>query len=250
MVSALNAADHHALDQFTLDEGVDHQDGQDGHDGDGHTGGFGGQSLGCQHGRLVGQVRGLQELDGVHQLLQVDLDGIELGIGDVVKTAGPVVPVAQSGEQTDGGHDGLGQRNHNAGVDPHIIGAVDPGGFDDGVGDIGIEVVADHQDIHAAHQGAGENVGPDGVLHMEESRPDDVAGGHTAVEQNGEELIFRVSGDGFLYNMVRIMIGTLLWINEGKIEKGSIPSILEAKDRLKAGKTAPACGLYLNKVFY
>ncbi len=70
------------------------------------------------------------------------------------------------------------------------------------------------------------------------------------VEQNGEELIFRVSGDGFLYNMVRIMIGTLLWINEGKIEKGSIPSILEAKDRLKAGKTAPACGLYLNKVFY
>ena len=71
-----------------------------------------------------------------------------------------------------------------------------------------------------------------------------------SVEQNGEELIFRVSGDGFLYNMVRIMIGTLLWINEGKIERGSIPSILDAKDRLKAGKTAPACGLYLNKVFY
>ena len=50
--------------------------------------------------------------------------------------------------------------------------------------------------------------------------------------------------------MVRIMIGTLLWINEGKIERGSIPQILEEKNRLKAGKTAPACGLYLNKVFY
>jgi tRNA pseudouridine38-40 synthase len=59
-----------------------------------------------------------------------------------------------------------------------------------------------------------------------------------------------VKGDGFLYNMVRIMVGTLIYINEGKISEGSIPRILEAKDRNKAGKTAVPCGLYLNKVFY
>lgn len=71
-----------------------------------------------------------------------------------------------------------------------------------------------------------------------------------SAEQNGTEVLLRVSGDGFLYNMVRIMVGTLLWINEGKIEKDTIPQIIEEKNRLKAGKTAPACGLYLNKVFY
>ncbi len=61
---------------------------------------------------------------------------------------------------------------------------------------------------------------------------------------------FKVSGDGFLYNMVRIMVGTLLYINEGKIEKGAIPILLEQKDRTKGGVTVPPDGLYLNKVFY
>ncbi|MBE6837958.1 MAG: tRNA pseudouridine(38-40) synthase TruA [Ruminococcus sp.] len=70
------------------------------------------------------------------------------------------------------------------------------------------------------------------------------------VEQNGTEVIMRVSGDGFLYNMVRIMVGTLLWINEGKIPAGTLADIIESKDRGRAGKTALACGLYLNKVFY
>lgn len=59
-----------------------------------------------------------------------------------------------------------------------------------------------------------------------------------------------VKGDGFLYNMVRIMVGTLIFINENKLEADSIPKILEAKDRNLAGKTIGAQGLYLNKVFY
>lgn len=70
------------------------------------------------------------------------------------------------------------------------------------------------------------------------------------VTRDGDEVIFKVCGDGFLYNMVRIAVGTLLDISRGKLECGSIPKIIESKDRSKAGVTAPACGLYLNKVFY
>lgn len=70
------------------------------------------------------------------------------------------------------------------------------------------------------------------------------------VERHGDIVIFRVEADGFLYNMVRIMVGTLININEGKIEQGSIPSIIASKDRQKAGKTQVPDGLYLNKVRY
>lgn len=59
-----------------------------------------------------------------------------------------------------------------------------------------------------------------------------------------------VSGDGFLYNMVRIMVGTLLFINEGKILPDAISGILEDRNRVSAGKTAPPHGLYLKKVYY
>ncbi len=72
----------------------------------------------------------------------------------------------------------------------------------------------------------------------------------SGVERDGDYVIFRVTGDGFLYNMVRIMVGTLIYISEGKIEKGTIPHIIESKNRLLAGKTASPEGLYLNKVFY
>ena len=70
------------------------------------------------------------------------------------------------------------------------------------------------------------------------------------VIRNGDLVEIRVSGNGFLYNMVRIIVGTLLDIQKGKIEKGSIPKIIEGCDRENAGVTAPAHGLYLNKVFY
>ena len=71
-----------------------------------------------------------------------------------------------------------------------------------------------------------------------------------SVRREGDLVIFSVTGDGFLYNMVRIMVGTLLYINSGKIEKDTIPQIIESKDRTKAGITARPEGLYLNKVFY
>ncbi len=70
------------------------------------------------------------------------------------------------------------------------------------------------------------------------------------VFREGECIVFLVEADGFLYNMVRIMAGTLLAIETGQREPGSIPAILEARDRNAAGKTAPACGLYLHRVFY
>ena len=50
--------------------------------------------------------------------------------------------------------------------------------------------------------------------------------------------------------MIRIIVGTLLDINEGRLDPDSIPDILAAKDRLAAGRTAMAHGLYLNRVFY
>jgi tRNA pseudouridine38-40 synthase len=66
----------------------------------------------------------------------------------------------------------------------------------------------------------------------------------------GEELEFRIVGNGFLYNMVRIIVGTLLEIGQGKKLPEDIFSILEARDRGAAGKTAPAHGLYLWNVVY
>ena len=70
------------------------------------------------------------------------------------------------------------------------------------------------------------------------------------VFREGDAVIFLVEADGFLYNMVRIMAGTLLAIERGTREDGSIPAILDAKDRHAAGQTAPACGLYLHRVYY
>ncbi|MGN1095886.1 MAG: tRNA pseudouridine(38-40) synthase TruA [Eubacteriales bacterium] len=58
-----------------------------------------------------------------------------------------------------------------------------------------------------------------------------------------------VAADGFLYNMVRIIVGTLVYVSEGKIPEDGIKSILLSGDRKNAGKTAPADGLYLNRVF-
>ena len=71
-----------------------------------------------------------------------------------------------------------------------------------------------------------------------------------SVERRGDEILFHVTADGFLYNMVRIMVGTLADLSLGKIPPGTIPSILVSRDRERAGVTAPPQGLYLNKVFY
>ncbi|MBQ9744847.1 MAG: tRNA pseudouridine(38-40) synthase TruA [Clostridia bacterium] len=61
---------------------------------------------------------------------------------------------------------------------------------------------------------------------------------------------YRISADGFLYNMVRIIVGTLLDVGKGKIKPEDLPDIISSKDRSRAGQTAKAEGLYLNRVFY
>lgn len=71
-----------------------------------------------------------------------------------------------------------------------------------------------------------------------------------SVERKDDMVLFTVEANGFLYNMVRIMIGTLLFVNEGKIESGGLSGVIESKKRSAAGKTAPAQGLYLDCVKY
>ncbi|HBT64038.1 MAG TPA: tRNA pseudouridine(38-40) synthase TruA [Ruminococcaceae bacterium] len=70
------------------------------------------------------------------------------------------------------------------------------------------------------------------------------------ISREGELVTFYVEADGFLYNMVRIMVGTLLDISAGKREYDCIPSVIQAHNRLAAGATAPAKGLILNRVYY
>ncbi len=70
------------------------------------------------------------------------------------------------------------------------------------------------------------------------------------VAREGELVKFTVSGSGFLYNMVRIMVGTLLYIGDGKLPQGCIPKLIRQRDRTLGGKTVEPQGLYLNKVFY
>lgn len=65
------------------------------------------------------------------------------------------------------------------------------------------------------------------------------------VEEQGDDLVIRVCGNGFLYNMVRIIAGTLMEVGQGKRSPEDVQTILEAKDRAAAGPTAPAHGLTL-----
>ena len=66
-----------------------------------------------------------------------------------------------------------------------------------------------------------------------------------SVEKEGEEILIRVSGSGFLYNMVRIIAGTLMEVGRGRIEPEQVKEILAAENRNAAGPTAPARGLTL-----
>ena len=68
-----------------------------------------------------------------------------------------------------------------------------------------------------------------------------------SVEKSDDMISIRVTGSGFLYNMVRIIAGTLMEVGRGNITPEKMPDILNALDRTKAGPTAPACGLTLVK---
>lgn len=70
------------------------------------------------------------------------------------------------------------------------------------------------------------------------------------MDVNGNEITFTFTGNGFLYNMVRIIVGTLLHVGNGKMAVTDIPAIFAACDRRLAGKTASAQGLCLWEVYY
>ena len=68
--------------------------------------------------------------------------------------------------------------------------------------------------------------------------------------KNNDELVFEFTGNGFLYNMVRILVATLLEIGNGRRDVHDFLRLFEVKDRQEARGTAPASGLYLKEVFY
>ncbi len=70
------------------------------------------------------------------------------------------------------------------------------------------------------------------------------------VSLGDNEYMLTISGNGFLYNMVRIIMGTLLFVGQGRISPAEVKDIVDAKDRKRAGKTAPPYGLYLLDVTY
>ena len=73
---------------------------------------------------------------------------------------------------------------------------------------------------------------------------------NATVKRNDDLVIIELTGNGFLYNMIRIIAGTLIEIGIGNLEPNDMKKILEAKDRQKAGKTLPANGLCLMNVNY
>ena len=72
----------------------------------------------------------------------------------------------------------------------------------------------------------------------------------TKIYQKGDKIYIEVTGNGFLYNMVRIIAGTLVEVGLGKLEPKDIPEIIKEGKRENAGKTLPPNGLYLLKVMY
>ncbi len=70
------------------------------------------------------------------------------------------------------------------------------------------------------------------------------------VKKDGDLIIISISGNGFLYNMVRIIAGTLVFVGNGKIDGEKMDEIIASCDRKRAGITAPPHGLYLSEVYY
>jgi len=71
-----------------------------------------------------------------------------------------------------------------------------------------------------------------------------------SLQAEGDELILTVAGNAFLYNMVRVIAGTLIEVGKGKLNEDCFLRALTTCDRLSLGPTAPACGLTLSRVFY
>ena len=70
------------------------------------------------------------------------------------------------------------------------------------------------------------------------------------ISEDDESIIIEVTGDGFLYNMVRIIVGTLVETGDGRRDPASVINAIESRDRAKAGFTAPPQGLYLKEIYF
>lgn len=70
------------------------------------------------------------------------------------------------------------------------------------------------------------------------------------IQVEGDNITFYITGNGFLYNMVRIIVGTLIQVGIGRLKPEDISSIILSKEREKAGPCIPASGLCLEKVYY
>jgi len=69
-------------------------------------------------------------------------------------------------------------------------------------------------------------------------------------EQTGNGIVFKISADRFLRNMVRAIVGTMMMVGKGEIPPGDVRKIIQSKNRSNAGMSVPACGLYLTEVKY
>ena len=69
-------------------------------------------------------------------------------------------------------------------------------------------------------------------------------------ERQGDMIILKITANGFLYNMVRAMVGTCVYASEGKLSPDDIPGLLEGRNRTDAGPTAPPQGLYMTNLWY
>lgn len=70
------------------------------------------------------------------------------------------------------------------------------------------------------------------------------------ISRDDGDIAIEISGDGFLYNMVRIIAGTLVEVGQGKKKSGEIADVIKSRDRQRAGHTAPPEGLYLVEIYY
>lgn len=112
-------------------------------------------------------------------------------------------------------------------------------------------------DISAMQQAAGEFVGTHDFLALCASGSGAAARGdtvrtitHCSVQKSGDAVTITVTADGYLYNMVRILAGTLVEIGLHKRTPDSVPALLVGRDRRQAGRTMPAKGLFLEQVAY
>ena len=108
--------------------------------------------------------------------------------------------------------------------------------------------------VAAMHRAAGAFVGKHDFTALRDGDPDEKDPVRhvlaASVVRNGDMISFRVRADGFLYHMVRVMAGTLVEVGKGRLTPEAVSAHLAGKERNLLGATAPACGLYLDRVFY